>query len=541
MEKSDKRIMTRSASQVKSLTKDPTLMEQIHSQPITRLEKDQISNPAQLYTLQPSENEQLIDQSITGLHGDIIHSQSGDTDESQLSDLLSALNNSSKDTYSPFKLFNSSNLSPEYNRTLTHSPRLKPKNIRNSHTSTEVALLTDILSENRRIRQLLETFLTRDTRDMEVQTDTVDVVHDDIRELRPVQNKENQSSHSSNEEHNNGNTVNNDIPIYVRSCLEQAQNLKISHQKEWQDTLNKRKFAFYKYLQNAEKAKLYRHYLESDPLYIPPKFKITPVPNETEQFRKLRENKSKANIQHEIEVMEAYSQIHYETYNKADTKMKENFKKTEDTMITQELLKLWYTDVATEEEKSKIIWKKHYDFLLNRQASGEEKHSRINSNKKIAPNRPRHNNTGSNPNVPRRQTYINGRDGQGPSFWRGNPGLSEHDEYNPYNSIPKHINPYLNNYNPETQNFGNYNKNNFQSNPFNPYHPVSSTYSNWRSNNKSPRSHNYKNQTTSYNNNKDTTKDSVIKQPNQLDKTYPQWSKNTEHFLENNPKTLPNT
>lgn len=139
-----------------------------------------------------------------------------------------------------------------------------------------------------------------------------------------------------------------------------------SHNKIWNDSLQKRKMTYYNKLQNEEKANIFEEYLAKDPPYIPDICKEKDVVGQTsEEWLKMKKEKEISNTKHNIDRMRVFAKHHEEKLEEIDATIIENFEhQTEE--VKNKIKKIWQTEVKVEENVSRDIWKKKKEFLKSR-------------------------------------------------------------------------------------------------------------------------------------------------------------------------------
>ena len=73
--------------------------------------------------------------------------------------------------------------------------------------------------------------------------------------------------------------------------------------QDWNLKLIQRRFAFWNFIKNKNKAEVYRTWIQSNPVIIPRKFQMKQINNENHNHRKIRERLVMENYHAEIELL----------------------------------------------------------------------------------------------------------------------------------------------------------------------------------------------------------------------------------------------
>ena len=405
-----------------------------------------------------------------------------------------------------------------------HTPNRPPKLLRpksriNESESTQVAMMTEILNENKTMHALLATLVERTT----MLESNVQEIQLNTKTLPPKLNTLSEQilriAEKLQEEKN----------MKTTQILEsKANRLREKINWEWTNTLKARKFAYYNKIKNEKKSAIFKSQLEANPPFIYKKFRIPPTNGETAHLQQLRQDKEIFNIKHEINVMETYAKVHTDKVSNADDKMKQTISTLKDTDkdIREYLQKLWTEDTKLQEDISNSIWDRKATFLDCAPNSGvctadnnnatlvmsnnsqpstshDESHNLTNELQLI---RNSTNTLDDNiSNIERNDIPIINLETSNAtqSTHINNKPSDEAHTSSSYNNVDN--NDYISNnkqYNYRKNNTSNKNKNNFKRNTINPNNPIynKNSYNNNRKYNSNPNRFQYKYNNFRYNN-----------------------------------------
>lgn len=139
---------------------------------------------------------------------------------------------------------------------------------------------------------------------------------------------------------------------------------KQKHLRMWNQTLNKRKTAYWKHLRAEEIANTYANWLEETPAKIAKKFQPTPVEGESNEQVRIKKEIAETRVQGEIRLLRAQASQHRETFEECDNEIN-MFLSSQDSEIREALWELWREDTTKEEMRSKSIWEKKKEWFLS--------------------------------------------------------------------------------------------------------------------------------------------------------------------------------
>ena len=188
------------------------------------------------------------------------------------------------------------------------------------------------------------------------------------------------------------NTVQVSLPQTTQCKIEVDRIISI-HSKIWNDTLSKRKRDFFNHLKNSEKAKIYEQYLNNEPTFIPKCCKETKIKGQTsDEWIRLNNEREISNVNHEIQIMKTFALQHKESFEECDASIMEVFTHFPQEKVNQ-IREVWMTEVKTEEQVSKSIWKKKAEFLTSLpERPQEERADGINAQEQPISSKPSRNN-----------------------------------------------------------------------------------------------------------------------------------------------------
>ena len=163
---------------------------------------------------------------------------------------------------------------------------------------------------------------------------------------------------------------------------ETCQRIKSRFSLTWKDCLNKRKQAYWHYIQNLSKSHLYEGWCKSSPEYIPLKFRPKKMLNEISTVTEARISEAKLVYSNDISIMQSYATKHENSYKEIDESI--NLMIDQKTVKCEErkLLKEWWIqDTLKNEEISKQLWRKRETFLTKKKLEEESSGDSMITNK----------------------------------------------------------------------------------------------------------------------------------------------------------------
>lgn len=149
--------------------------------------------------------------------------------------------------------------------------------------------------------------------------------------------------------------------------------LKDEHNVVWKEAMNARKTSFWHGLQNYKKAELYTEWIDSSPEYLPLKYRPKVNTSDSRLAVEQKVKSAKTKYRDDINLMMHYVDNHDENVWDVEERIEEiitEIAPSEDHKIT--LLEMWRNEVIINENISRELWNKKYDFF-QRKKQEEEK------------------------------------------------------------------------------------------------------------------------------------------------------------------------
>ena len=106
----------------------------------------------------------------------------------------------------------------------------------------------------------------------------------------------------------------------------EVDKIKEAIKQTWNQRLIKRRFAFWNFIKNKNKAEVYTSWINSNPIVVPRKFQMKQILNENEAHRKIRERLALESFNGEVELLTLRALPNEDKLKKIDQEMKEEIK-----------------------------------------------------------------------------------------------------------------------------------------------------------------------------------------------------------------------
>lgn len=143
-------------------------------------------------------------------------------------------------------------------------------------------------------------------------------------------------------------------------------NAKTRIMKTWNQTLSKRKKAFWRFLRAEQTANVYENWLEESPVRMQKKFQPTPVTGESEEQKQIKQEIAVARVKGEIRLLHAQATQHRNMYMDYDKEV-ETLIAEQNPEVQEALSRMWKDECTKEEQVSHSIWEKKRDWYLSDQ------------------------------------------------------------------------------------------------------------------------------------------------------------------------------
>ena len=218
--------------------------------------------------------------------------------------------------------------------------------------------------------------------------------------------------------------------IKDKGYRERKNNLRM-----WKSSLNNRKLTFFNTIKNREKAKIYRDFLTTDPVFIPRKLREKHTPHDTEEQKNIKAELEIAKLNTEIKLLENKSTISSNKYLEIDEGMRENIRNmcSEDTHVF--LRELWDSDCKEQEEKSIQILQRKIDWLIKLPELDEE-----TTTSHTGQHFSYSNNNNNRPRGPNQRKNIGNKNGESKfTYFRPNKSYQQKQPYTTGNYTRKYL------------------------------------------------------------------------------------------------------
>ena len=154
---------------------------------------------------------------------------------------------------------------------------------------------------------------------------------------------------------------------------EKCRKIKSQNSLLWNDTLNKRKQAYWNFVKNQKKSDLYNIWRTETPNYLPLKYRPKRIENEITEYTQSRITEAKLKYNNEISIMKAYATHHQQKYNDLDhsmTKIINSLTPYDDER--HKLIEMWDNDIRKQEDHSNQVWFKKEKFLKDKKHEDQQ-------------------------------------------------------------------------------------------------------------------------------------------------------------------------
>ncbi len=158
-----------------------------------------------------------------------------------------------------------------------------------------------------------------------------------------------------------------------KSLREQCIKIKRKIGLDWTQSLQNRKKFYNNFVKNYKKSKLYSHWIETAPDFIPLKFKPKRIPGELPNHTAAKINIAKQKYKDDVNLMLEYSRIHQARVRNIDQEISELITSScisEEQVAT--LKDMWTDDCAELEHRAAQTWLRTERFL-NKKKHDDEK------------------------------------------------------------------------------------------------------------------------------------------------------------------------
>ena len=155
-------------------------------------------------------------------------------------------------------------------------------------------------------------------------------------------------------------TTNKNTSIYFE---EEAMKVKASIANYWEIKLEKRNDCYWKAIRNEGFHRMYKKWIESEPIIVPKSFQKLNYFNERENQKNVRAKLAKHEFEAHVELLELRASQNSERYEALDQDMKEFIGKKCSGQTRKVLLEIWRENNFCNEESSNRRWTKTENWL----------------------------------------------------------------------------------------------------------------------------------------------------------------------------------
>ena len=151
----------------------------------------------------------------------------------------------------------------------------------------------------------------------------------------------------------------------------EALKLKRSILADWNDALNRRRRAYWNFIMNRNKGRLYKTWQQNDPQFLPMKFRPKIQETDSPQIQDLRLQEAFDKYKRNIKELKLFEDKHSETFKNVDEEIMAKIDKSTSAtgkydLLKEELKQMWHSETSDQEHRSIEIWNKKERFLIRK-------------------------------------------------------------------------------------------------------------------------------------------------------------------------------